>query len=122
MASIRKTQTTNKVLFDTIRDLKKLSVKGNKKVFRAVAEKLSAPASQRVEVNLSKLERHVKEGERVIVPGKVLGSGTLTKKVGVIAFSFSETAKTKIVAAGGSAQELNEFMASKPSGSPRIIT
>jgi len=37
-----------------------------------------------------------KEGETVVVPGKVLNVGELTKKVEVAAFSFSQSAEEKI--------------------------
>jgi len=39
-------------------------------------------------------------------PVKILGNGDLTVKLQVSAHAFSETAKSKIVAAGGSATEL----------------
>ena len=115
------TQTTNKVLFDTIRDLKKASNSTGLAVFRAVAQKLSAPASQRPEVNISRLEKHTKDGESVIVAGKVLGDGTLSKKLKVIAFSATEGAKKKIQSAGGEFVEIREYLKKKPDGKLRII-
>ncbi|MFW6233743.1 MAG: uL15 family ribosomal protein, partial [Nanoarchaeota archaeon] len=38
----------------------------------------------------------VKEGESVIVPGKVLSKGDINKKIKIIALNFSEKAKQKI--------------------------
>jgi large subunit ribosomal protein L15 len=43
---------------------------------------------------------------RSTLPIKILGSGNLTRKLTVSAHAFSESAKTKIEAAGGSVQEL----------------
>ncbi len=70
-------------------------------------------------VNLAKLEALFPEGGTVGVdemvaagavrkdrPVKVLGNGDLTVTLQVTAHKFSETAKTKIVAAGGSTTEL----------------
>jgi large subunit ribosomal protein L15 len=70
-------------------------------------------------VNLAKLEALFPEGGTVGVdemvaagavrkdrPVKILGNGDLTVKLEVTAHKFSETAKTKIVAAGGSTTEL----------------
>lgn len=121
MASIRKTPTTNKVLFDTIRDLKKASTTTGTNVFRAVAEKLSAPASQRASVNISRIEKYANEGESIIVPGKVLGDGLISKKVTVVAFSASAGAIEKIEKAGGKFVEIREYLAKKPSAKIRIL-
>ena len=116
-----KTKTTNKVLFDTIRDLKKLSAKTGTNVFRAVATKLEAPASQRTQINLSKLERKTKDKDVVSVPGKVLGDGVLTKKVTVVAFSASDSAKAKIEKAGSTFVEIREYIKGKPDPKIRIF-
>ena len=121
MASIRKAQTTNQVLFDTIRDLKKASVSTGTNVFRAVAEKLSAPASQRTAVNISRIEKYAVEGETIIVPGKLLGTGTISKKVTVVAFSASEGAIEKITKAGGKFIEIRNYLKNKPSAKIRIL-
>ena len=43
---------------------------------------------------------------RTTLPIKILGSGSLTRKVTVAAHAFSESAKAGIEAAGGSVQEL----------------
>ncbi|MCS7134015.1 MAG: 50S ribosomal protein L18e [Candidatus Caldarchaeum sp.] len=69
------------------------------------------------EVNLSRIQRHADENEVVFVPGKVLGHGVLTKKLTVGAFSFSESAITKIVNAGGRALLLEDFLKEFGSGS-----
>lgn len=121
MANKLKTKTTNQVLFDTIRDLKKLSNKTGVSVFKAVAEKLSAPASQRSEVNVSKLSKHAKDGETVIVPGKVLGTGTIDKKVTVVGFSASESAIKKIESAGGKFVEIKKYIVGKADPKIRIL-
>jgi large subunit ribosomal protein L18e len=47
------------------------------------------------------------------VPGKVLGEGDLTKKVTVVAFSFSDEARTKI-AKSGKAMTITELLKSNP--------
>ncbi len=120
MASIRKTQTTNKVLFDTIRNLKKLSTKTGVGVYKAVAEKLAAPASQRPEVNLSRIEKYATGGETIIVPGKVLGDGELTKKLTIVGFSASAGAVAKIEKVGSKFVEIKDFV-KKPTGKIRII-
>lgn len=121
MASIPKSKTTNKVLFDTVNDLRKLSNKTKVGTWKAVAQKLSTTASQRAQVNVSKLDKVCKDGELVIVPGKVLGDGIISKKVNVIAFNASDSAISKIEKAGGKFTEIREFIKKEPKDKPRII-
>ncbi len=65
-------------------------------IYRAIAKELSRPTRKAVAVNLAKIEKHAKDKEYVIVPGKVLGNGNLKKDVTVIAYSFSRTALQKL--------------------------
>ncbi len=89
----------------------------------AVADLLERPRRRRVAVNLSKINRYASEGEMVVVPGKVLGSGTLEKRVVVAALAFSGKALEKIKASGGRAVTLQEAVRENPRGSRiRIIT
>ncbi len=53
----------------------------------------------------------------VVVPGKVLGTGPIDKKLVVGAFSFSSSARRKIEAAGGEALSIEEFLKRFPEGS-----
>ena len=48
------------------------------------------------EVNIAKINRSTKDGDTIIVPGKVLGYGILNHKVNVVAYSFSKSAIDKI--------------------------
>ena len=61
-------------------------------------------------VNLDRIERNTEDGDKVVVPGKVLSSGTLTHKVIVGDLSFSSAARRKIEEAGGKALTLDEFV------------
>ena len=87
--------------------------------YKAIAKKLEKPTRQRVEVNTVKLDKLCKEGEAVVVPGVVLGSGKITKPVTVYAWRFSANAKQKIEEAGGKALPIEELLSIKEK--PRII-
>lgn len=78
---------------------------------------LSNPASTKVEVNLGRISRIAEDGEAVFVPGKVLGTGVMERKLTVGAFAFSDGARSKIEASGGSALTIGEFLAKYPKGS-----
>jgi len=79
-----------------IRALKKTALEQKVPLWKRVAEDLEKPTRARRIVNIFKLDANTQDGDVVVVPGKVLGEGDLTKKVTVAAFSFSDQAKEKI--------------------------
>lgn len=83
----------NAELVATIRAAKKT---GNGLWLR-VAGALSGPRRARVAVNIEDIEKATKEGDSIIIPGKVLSQGEISKKIAVIAFNFSERAKEKLL-------------------------
>jgi large subunit ribosomal protein L18e len=86
---------TNSELVQTIIAAKK------KKEWLEIAGILSSPRVKKINVNLDKINEESKEGDIVVVPGKVLSEGELNKKIKIVAFSFSEKAKEKILNAKG---------------------
>ena len=103
-------------LAQLIKDLKQLSIEQDVKLWKRIALDLEKPTRQRREVNVYKLDQYTKDGEQVIVPGKVLGMGELGHKVDVAALSFSEEAKSKI-SAQGSVLSIEELMKKNPKAS-----
>lgn len=95
--------------------------KTKKRIWRAIAEQLQKPRRTKVAVNLSKINRHTKEGNVIIVPGKVLGSGLLNHKVSIAALVFTKQAKEKIKAAGGESITIEELVSRNPNGSNVLI-
>jgi len=91
-------------------------MKTKKPIWRRVAKELSKPRRQRTEVNLSKIEQYAAANSTVLIPGKVLGSGSLSKKVTIAAFSFSESARKLIGQAGGKAVSIDSLHKSNPDG------
>lgn len=87
---------TNPVLKETIRNLEEKGRKENAPIWEKVAEGLKRTGRKKDPVNLAKINRHCKEGETVVVPGKVTGYGDLDKDVTVAAFSFSKGTKEKL--------------------------
>lgn len=90
---------TNTVLLETIESLEEQDAP----IWGEVAENLGKVNRKRAEVNLSDIERVAEDGDTVVVPGKVLGSGILSKEVDVAAFKASKGAKKQI-------KENGEFM------------
>jgi large subunit ribosomal protein L18e len=97
--------------------LEKAGKKQKARIWSEASGLLSSPARTRVEVNLGRISQFAGDGEAVFVPGKVLGTGTVEKKLVVGAFSFSAAARTKIEATGGSALTIEDFLKKYPKGS-----
>lgn len=108
----KKADPTNPVLRETIETLEQQDAN----IWKDVAENLGKVNRRRPEVNLSDIERVAKDGETVVVPGKVLGSGRLTKDVSVAAFDASRSAKSKINDSG-SFMFIDELVDENPEGS-----
>ena len=97
--------------------LEKAGRKDRAPVWTRASDLLSSPARTRVEVNLGRISRVAEEGAAILVPGKVLGTGVIGRKVTVGAFSFSSGARSKIEASGGSALTIEQFVKKFPKGS-----
>jgi len=119
---MRETKTTNPELIQLIRFLKKQSREKEAGIWSDVAEYLSKPSRQEVAVNLSKINRYTEKGSTIVVPGKVLATGTLNHTVTIAAFGASERAQEKLKAARAKYLSIPELVEKNPKGSNvRII-
>ncbi|MDD4127904.1 MAG: 50S ribosomal protein L18e [Methanomicrobium sp.] len=96
--------------------LKEASRVNESGVWREIAKRLETPSNNFAEVNLSKISRYAREGETVIVPGKVLGSGILEAGVIVAALNFSDSAASKIKDANGTCMTIEDLVKNNPEG------
>ena len=62
-----------------------------------VAAILSGPRRKMPNLNLTDIDEGSKEGDTVIVPGKVLSQGGINKKIKVVALGFSGKAREKLM-------------------------
>lgn len=113
---VKRTLPTNPRTRRLIKLLRKASRSNNSDIWRSLSDSLCAPARQSVSINLGKIDKLTEEGEFVAVPGKVLGFGSLSKKVDVAALSFSQAAREKIVQSGGRAVTLDVLVNLNPRG------
>lgn len=90
-------------------------------MWKRIASDLAKSSRRQRVVNLSRISRNSKEGETIIVPGKVLGSGELSHKVTVVAASFSDSAVAKLKEQKCVMMTLDEFLTKNPKGTGRII-
>ena len=61
-----------------------------------IASILSAPRRKKISINLDRIDEESKEGDTIIIPGKVLSSGNISKKIRIAAISFSQEAEKKL--------------------------
>ena len=106
----------NKILRSSIVLLERKARSGKVGIWREAARYLSSGNATWPEVNVGRLSK-VGEVSAVFVPGKVLGTGNLERKLNVGAFSFSASARTKIERAGGKTFTVEQFVEKYPEGS-----
>ncbi|MBI4146602.1 50S ribosomal protein L18e [Candidatus Woesearchaeota archaeon] len=109
-----RTGPTNPVLQQLIQSLRKEGSTSKAGLWIRVADDLEKPTRQRREVNISRIARNTKPNETVIVPGKVLGSGTIPHSVTIAALSYSGGAKQRIEEAKGKALTIEQLLKQKP--------
>jgi large subunit ribosomal protein L18e len=81
---------TNPELVETIKTTKK------NKGWIEVAAILSGPRRYFANLNLGEIDNQAKDGEIIVIPGKVLSQGEVTKKIKITALNFSGKAKEKL--------------------------
>ncbi len=119
---MKSTGPTNPILREFIEEIRSRGYKENIPFLIKLADELSRQRRRKVEVNVGKLERVLKDGEVAVIPGKVLGYGILKKPITVYAWAFSKQAESKIKSAGGKALSLRKLIEENYKGSgTRII-
>lgn len=114
---MRETKTTNPQLIELISLLRKTSREKNAPIWLDIADYLAKKRSQRISVNLSTINRNTEKAEVIVVPGKILGSGTLDHAITVAAFEASATAKAKLKAAKSTYIPIQDLIGKNPKGS-----
>lgn len=110
----KRTGPTNHQLKILIAELESKAMKNN--FWRRIVNDLKKSNRQRRIVNVYKIDKFAREGETIVVPGKVLSDGELNKKVDVAAFNFSDEARRKVIEAKGKVLSLKELFEQNPEG------
>jgi large subunit ribosomal protein L18e len=114
---VNRTKSTNPELVQLINFLRKQGREKNAAIWLNVARYLSKVRRQSVAVNLSRINRYTQKSDVVVVPGKILGAGSLDHSITVAAFDASEKAKEKIAAAKAKYLSIPELVETNPKGS-----
>ncbi len=106
----------NPELRRTLIELRKAAKAHDAPIWAAVAERLARGRHQTTPVNVGHLERIIEAKATVVVPGKLLADGRITKPLTVAAFHTSASAREKIHRAGGSVITIHELVKERPDG------
>jgi large subunit ribosomal protein L18e len=64
--------------------------------WKPIAKILSSSTRKFSSINLFQLDKKAERGDTVIIPGKILSSGELTKQLAIVALSISPSASGKL--------------------------
>lgn len=117
MRVMKKNAKSNPHKMELVQALRKASREHDAPIWRDIASRLEKPNRSYAEVNIDRINRYAKDGETLLIPGKVLGAGVLGISVTVAALNFSEAAQAKITDANGRCISIEELMAANPNGS-----
>ncbi|MCL4378928.1 MAG: 50S ribosomal protein L18e [Candidatus Marsarchaeota archaeon] len=83
------------------------------KLWKRVHHLVSVPARRRANVNIYKINKHTKDGDNVVVPGKVLSIGRMDHKVNIAALEYSKSAETLLSGASCRMVSISEMIGQK---------
>ena len=114
--NMKGTRSTNPERLALISYLKKQSREKDAGIWLDIAENIAKPKSRRTAVNLSHINRNSEKNETIVVPGKILGTGSLNHSLTIAAFEISDNAKEKLKTAKAKYLSIEELVAKNPTG------
>lgn len=106
----------NPELTHAVHELRKAARDNAAPIWSAAADRLERARHQTNPVNVGHLGRLTTAQETVLIPGKLLADGELHQPITVAAFGWSETARSKVHAAGGQLVTIHDLLKSRPDG------
>lgn len=106
----------NQVVIQMVKELKQAYAKNDAPIWAKLAKLALKPTSARHVVNLTRINKHTKENDVVIVPGKILGTGNISHKITLCSFSISNTAAKKVIDSGGQIISFTKIIEKFPTG------
>ena len=111
----------NMLTFETNRLIKQEYKHTKKRIWKTLLELCSSSRRRTITVNLSKIARYTVNSKIALVPGKVLGFGSINIPLTVAALSFSQQAKQKIESQGGKCRSIRDLLEGDFSSSDLIL-
>lgn len=111
--SHRVTGPSNYYIRKLIRDLWKTKIK----IWRVISKKLRNSRKNRISPNLYRINKHTKENDVIVIPGKVLGMGELDHSLTIACLDCSKSARQKIESSGSNLISIEDLLEQNPKGS-----
>jgi large subunit ribosomal protein L18e len=99
-----------------VKTLRGASKKNNAPIWERLADLALKPTRAKRTMNLGQLDKFVSDNDVVVVPGKILGTGSLSHKITLCSFSISTAGTKKIIQSGGKILDISEIIKSHPTG------
>ena len=112
---------TSQVAVRMARDLKKSSIKNGAPIWARLADEALKPSIARRDINLNRIDQLTKDGDTVVFPGKVLGTGSMSHRITLFSFSVSGPAASKITQKGGRLVSHAELVRQNPAGKGVVL-
>lgn len=103
------------------RDLRRASRANKAPIWARLSEYALKPSAARRVINVNRIGQLTKDGDTVVFPGKVLGTGSIPHKVTLFAFSISRAAAGKIIGAGGRVVSQGDIVGQNPTGKGVVL-
>lgn len=103
------------------RYLKKASAEHEAPIWRRVSEYALKPSVARRTINIQGIETRTSNGDVVVFPGKVLGTGSISHSISLFCFAISESAAIKIRKAGGRILNHTDVVSARPTGKEVVL-
>ena len=84
-----------------------------KGLWKRVLELSAVPTRSRRAVNIYKINKYSKEGDNIIVPGKVLSEGRMEHKVTITAMEYSAAAQVRLRSSQCTIKKLDDMLQQK---------
>ncbi len=107
---------TNQIVIQMVKELKQAFTKNDAPIWLKLAKLALKTSSSKRVVNLTRINDFTKEGEVIVVPGKILGTGNVSHKITLSSFSISNSAAKKIIESGGNIISFKEMIEKFPTG------
>jgi large subunit ribosomal protein L18e len=107
---------TNQIVIQMVKTLRGASKKNNAPIWEKLAEMALKPTRAKRTINLGQIDKFVADNDVVIVPGKILGTGSLSHKISICSFSISTTGAKKITESGGKILDISQIIKNHPTG------
>lgn len=107
---------TNQVVVHMAKELEAASKKNKAPIWSVLAEMALKPSRARRVLNLGQIDKSVADNDIVVVPGKVLGTGSISHKITLCSFSISTTGAKKVTQSGGKIVGFAQLIKDNPTG------